>query len=76
LRDLTFGVAVRKEGKGHFALFLEGFMAPGTVDRDPQDLRATGSEQPTGSTEHRELVTAHRTPIGRVKDENDRSVEF
>jgi hypothetical protein len=70
--DRALGFKIRQEGKLKLAVASKGEMTPGTVNRDSDQ---SGIEVPKLGEQlvvQRHLVAAYRTPIGRVKGQNDR----
>src|SRR5580692_6057668 len=71
-RHCAFGLKIRQERKMQFAILAERCVAPGSVNRNAQYLRAQFLELGKHLIVQPHLVPADRTPIGRIKSEYHR----
>src|SRR3954468_3962864 len=72
-RYVTLRFEVSEQGEMDVARFAECAVAPGTVNRNAEHLRAVLVELRLHFVIDADLIAADRAPVGRVEDEHDRS---
>src|SRR5258705_8658785 len=72
LRYLPLGLKIRQQGKMQLAVARVGGVAPGAVNRDPQELRAMTVELLKDLVVQGKLISTHRTPVGGIERKYDR----
>src|SRR2546423_1187829 len=71
-RHFSLRLEVREQWKADSTRFGERFVAPLTVDRNANQLRAVGGEFLAQLVVERHLISTHGTPIRRVEGHHQR----